>query len=550
MATVSINPVSTRAWVQLSDLATQHINLNELFAKVPDRWDDFTYFQSEILVDLSRNLWTPVVRSALLDLAAETKVLERRNRMFTGEIINTTENRAVLHTALRSQPESVFDANGQSISKNVHDTLQRVYAFARRIRKGDIVGATGHKFRHVVNIGIGGSDLGPLMVTEALKPFGCPNLDMHFVSNVDGSHLYDTLASLDPEKTLFIVASKTFTTDETMTNALAARHWIASGLSNGADVGAHFAAVSTAADKVQAFGIRPSHTFVFWEWVGGRFSLWSSVGLSIVIAIGPENFADFLSGAHEMDQHFANAPAGQNIPLLIGLLGVWYRNFLSASSVAVLPYDQRLHRLPAYLQQMDMESNGKGVRSDGSSVTYQTGPVLWGEPGTNGQHAFYQLIHQGTSLVPVDFLVAANASTPYTEHHQKLVTNCLAQGEALMRGKTADQVRRDMIAAGLSADQIDHLGPHQVLPGNRPSTTIMYPYLTPFILGQLIALYEHKIFVQGAVWGINSYDQWGVELGKTMAKSLLPIVQGGVCPDEVSSSTRGLIAQYAAWVGK
>jgi glucose-6-phosphate isomerase len=421
--------------------------------------------------------------------------------------------------------------------------LARLKDFASRVHNGQWQGHTGKKITDVVNIGIGGSDLGPVMVNEALRPYHIDGITCHFVSNVDGAHIVDTLKGLDAETTLFIIASKTFTTDETLTNAYSARSWLVNALGDDAAVAKHFVAVSTALDKVAEFGIDTENAFGFWDWVGGRYSLWSAIGLPIILAVGSDRFEEMLRGGAAMDEHFKTAPLAENIPVILGLIGVWYRNILGASSHAILPYDQHLSRLPAYLQQADMESNGKSVTRDGKPVQTSTGPVIWGEPGTNGQHAFYQLIHQGTELIPVDFLIAAKPLHDLQNHHDKLVANCFAQAEALMVGKTETEVRQELDLQGIAADEIDVLAPHKVFAGNKPSTMILYRQLDPFTLGRLIAMYEHKIFVQGVVWNVNSYDQWGVELGKQLAKELLPMVQGAESADQRDASTAGLIAE-------
>lgn len=540
MAVWGQDPSLTEAWLKLEQLAEKPVDMRAAFATDPDRVPQFSHQVSALTVDFSKNLWTSDVKASLLDLAAQTGVLERRDQMFAGEVINFTEQRAVLHAALRGQEVDSYQVAGQKVHGDVAAVLSAMKTYATAVREGSITSATGHRFKHVVNIGIGGSDLGPHMAVRALTPFTAPDMSFHFVSNVDGSHLMDTLVLVVPEETLFIVASKTFTTDETMSNATAARDWLVEVLGEGA-VADHFVAISAAVEKCAAFGIQQDRIFGFWDWVGGRYSLWSAIGLPIMIAIGADRFQAFLDGARAMDQHFRDAAPEQNVPLLMGLLGVWYRTFLNLPSYAVLPYDQHLSKLPAYLQQADMESNGKSVRADGARVDYPTGPIVWGEPGTNGQHAFYQLIHQGPEVIPVDFLVGATAKTPLTTHHQKLIANCLAQGEALLQGKSEAEVRAEMIAAGATPDQIDAIAPHRVFTGNRPSTTLVYDVLDPFTLGQIIALYEHKIFVQGVIWGINSYDQWGVELGKVLAKSLLPAVQGRGVPAETSPSTQFLL---------
>jgi glucose-6-phosphate isomerase len=478
-------------------------------------------------------------------LAAAADVTGKRDRMFAGEAINTTENRAVLHIALRNGSGRAITVDGKDVMPDVKRVLADMGKFADGIRSGAIAAASGAKITDVVNIGIGGSDLGPAMTTLALAPFhDGPRL--HFVSNVDGAHIADTLKPLDPKTTLFLIASKTFTTIETMTNAATARRWIVKNLSEAA-VPAHFAAISTALDKVKAFGIGADRTFGFWDWVGGRYSVWSAIGLPLMIAIGQQNFARFLDGGHAMDEHFRSAPAERNLPLILGLVGLWHRNVLNYATRTVIPYDQRLSRLPAYLQQLDMESNGKGVRKDGTPAREQTGPVVWGEPGTNGQHAFFQLLHQGTSVVPVEFLIAAEAQddTPPV-HHNLLMANCLAQSEALMRGRTLAEAKAQLLAQGKSEAEASRIAPHRVFSGNRPSVTIAYRKLDPFTLGRIIALYEHRVFVEAAVWDINAFDQWGVELGKELATGLLPIVEGKADASGRDASTQGLVAHLAS----
>ena len=463
--------------------------------------------------------------------------------MFRGDLINSTERRAVLHTALRNFSGDPVFVEGKDVMPEVLAERAKVAAFANDVREGRLRGALGQPMTDVVNIGIGGSDLGPAMATKALAPYAPANLRSHFVSNVDGADIADTLRGLDPARTLFIVSSKTFTTQETMTNAASARAWIAGALGEAA-VSDHFAAVSTQLDKVAEFGIESGRVFGFWDWVGGRYSIWSSIGLPLAIAIGPEQFEDFLRGGYKIDRHFRAAPLMQNIPVLMGLLSVWNRNVLGHASHAVIPYDQRLSRFSAYLQQLQMESNGKSVRLDGSPVTTATGAVIWGEPGTNGQHAFFQLLHQGTEVVPVDFLVAATPTNADAHHHDLLVANCFAQGEALMRGRSPGQAIEIMEKHGQSAEEAKRLAPHKTFSGSRPSSTLLYPKLTPEMLGQLIALYEHKVFVEAAVWGINAFDQWGVELGKELASRLAPIVaQPAAATSQLDASTAGLIAQ-------
>ena len=519
------------------------LTMREMFAADPKRFEGLSARFGDILLDYSKNRVDAVAMKALFDLARTVDVEGRRDRMWSGEHINSTEDRAVLHMALRYQGDVPVVVDGHDVMPGVREVLGRMKTFSDQVRDGSISGHTGEQFTDVVNIGIGGSDLGPNMVTLALEPYTRPDLRAHYVSNVDGAHIHDTLKRLDPKRTLFIIASKTFTTDETMTNAHSARAWIAGAIGEQA-VNDHFAAVSTNLDSTHQFGIRQDRTFGFWDWVGGRSSVWSAIGLPVAIAVGFDNFAAFLKGAAAMDEHFRTAPLEQNLPVILGLIGVWYRNVWRFSTQAILPYDQRLSRLPAYLQQLDMESNGKHVTLAGKTVDWSTGPIIWGEPGTNGQHAFYQLIHQGTDIIPCDFLVAAVPHETMPPHHAKLVANVLAQSEALMLGKTEDEVLSDLKGIGLDKPAIKALAPHKVFEGNRPSNTIIYRQLDPETLGKLIALYEHKVFVQGTVWNINSFDQWGVELGKQLAKALLPAVEGTAGSDGHDSSTRGLLAHY------
>ena len=545
-----VDPTATGAWTQLAALADGYeLDLRSLLADL--EWvQRQTLAAGDLHVDLSKNLWDDGVAGALLRLAEEVDVAGRRDAMFAGTHINVTEDRAVLHTALRLPADASLEVDGQDVVADVHEVLDRAYAFAERVRSGDWTGVTGRRIETVVNIGIGGSDLGPVMAYEALEPYRQDGLTCRFISNIDPTDAGQTLAGLDPETTLFIVSSKTFGTLETLTNARLCRAWLLDRLPEDSDVGAavaqHFVAVSTALDKVAEFGIDPDNAFGFWDWVGGRYSMDSAIGLSLVIAIGPQHFADLLGGFHAMDEHFRTAPAAHNVPLKMGLLNVWYTNFLGAHTHAVLPYAQLLHRFPAYLQQLTMESNGKGVRWDGSAVGYDTGEVFWGEPGTNGQHAFYQLIHQGTRLVPADFIAFANPAHPFVDAspdgqevdvHELLLANFFAQTQALAFGRTADEVRSEGVAEELVAAR--------TFPGNRPTTSIMAPALTPGVLGQLVALYEHITFVQGAVWGIDSFDQWGVELGKQLAQQLRPAVAGDAdVTAQQDASTQSLIRYY------
>jgi glucose-6-phosphate isomerase len=527
-------------------LATKH--LRALFEADSYRFARFSVAMDDLLLDYSKNRILHETMELLFALARDADLEGERERMFSGVRINTTEGRAVLHTALRAPRDHVLHLDGIDVMPDVHAVLDAMSVFAMRIRTGVLTGATGEVFTDVINIGIGGSDLGPAMVTQALAPYH-DGPRVHFVSNVDGAHLADTLKGLNPATTLIIVASKTFTTQETMTNALSARRWLVDALGEAA-VGAHFCAVSTALEKVAAFGINADRVFGFWDWVGGRYSVWSAIGLPVMLAVGPDNFRAFLDGGHAMDTHFRTAPLEANLPVILGLIGVWYRCGLGLTTQAILPYDQRLARFAAHLQQVDMESNGKGVRRDGAPVGGPTGPIVFGEPGTNGQHAFYQLIHQGTDVIPCDFLVAAEPHEAMADHHAKLIANCFAQSEALMRGKTETEVRAELAAKGLSPDAIDALAPHKVFPGNRPSTTLVYRKLDPHTMGRLLALYEHKVFVQGILFDVNSFDQWGVELGKELAAELLPMVEGRTAvPDTKDASTRGLLAHVAGLKG-
>ncbi len=524
--------------------ATHAEDLRAAFAADPQRFSRFSASLDDLLMDYSKCAVNDEVLDLLEQLMTAAGVAEKRDEMFSGAPINFTEGRAVLHTALRNRSNRPVMIDGRDVMPDVNGVLEAMGKFADGIRSGEMKGATGKAITDVVNIGIGGSDLGPVMATLALSPFhDGPRL--HFVSNIDGAHIADTLKTLSAETTLFIVASKTFTTIETMTNAQTARAFISDALGEAA-VGHHFCAVSTALDKVAAFGIDASRVFGFWDWVGGRYSIWSAIGLPLMIAIGPDNFGDFLAGGHAMDEHFRNAPFRRNLPMLLGALGVYHRNVLYYQTRAILPYDQRLSRFPAYLQQLDMESNGKSVTIDGKPVQRASGPVVWGEPGTNGQHAFYQLIHQGTSVIPAEFLIAANGFEPELRHqHELLIANCLAQSEALMKGRTLAEAKSQLTAKGVSDEEADFLAPHRVFSGNRPSITFVYEQLTPFTLGRLIALYEHRVFVEGVVFRINSFDQWGVELGKELATGLLPVVQGKVAATGHDSSTAGLVSALA-----
>ena len=531
------------AWqaLQAHRVAWTGRHLRQLFATDPGRFPRFSVEIDGLLCDYSKHLIDDETLRLLCALARERDVEGQRAAMFAGEKINATEGRAVLHTALRNRSSCPVTVDGVDVMPGVRQVLAQLRAFCEEVRSGKWRGYTGLAITDVVNIGIGGSDLGPCMVCEALKPYASRKLRAHFVSNVDASHLVETLKNLDPATTLCIVASKTFTTQETIANARSARAWFLDQAKDEKHIARHFVAVSTNTVEVSKFGIDPANMFGFWDWVGGRYSLWSAIGLPIALAIGYERFEELLAGGFAIDEHFRQAPLERNLPVLMALLGLWYADFWDAGSHAVLPYDQYLHRFPAYLQQLEMESNGKGVTLDGTPIDYPTGAVLFGEPGTNGQHAFYQLIHQGTRLIPCDFLAAARSHNPLGAHHAMLLANVLAQAEALMTGKTADEARAELETSSLSTAEIERLTPHKVFPGNRPSTTILYPQLDPRTLGMLIALYEHKVFVQGVLWGINSFDQWGVELGKQLAKPILAELQGGA-GGRHDSSTAGLLA--------
>jgi glucose-6-phosphate isomerase len=511
------------------------------FAADPRRFATMHVALDDLLFDYSKQRLTKAALAELVALAKAAGVAEKRDAMFRGDLINTTEHRAALHTALRNLSGGPVMVEGRDVMPEIKAEREKVAAFANDVREGRLRGALGQPMTDVVNIGIGGSDLGPAMATKALSPYAAPLLRSHFVSNVDGADIADTLRGLDPSRTLFIISSKTFTTQETMTNAASARAWIAGALGEAA-VADHFAAVSTKLDKVAEFGIEGGRVFGFWDWVGGRYSIWSSIGLPLVIAIGPEQFEEFLAGGEDIDKHFRAAPMTENIPMLMGLISVWNRNILGHASQAVIPYDQRLSRFPAYLQQLQMESNGKSVTLDGAPAPDATGAVVWGEPGTNGQHAFFQLLHQGTEIVPTDFLVAAQPTNADAHHHDLLIANCLAQGEALMRGRTTAQAEAINRGFGLSPEEAARLAPHKTFSGSRPSSTFLYAKLTPRMLGRLIALYEHKVFVEAAIWGINPFDQWGVELGKELASRLAPIVSDvGADVSKLDASTAGLI---------
>ena len=540
------NPTKTRSWRKLSDhyKKMEPVLMKDLFAADPDRFNKFSFKFNDVLVDCSKNRITAETLSLLIDLADETGVREAIESMFKGEKINATENRAVLHIALRNRTNGPILVDGEDIMPEVNAVLQKIKTFSRQIISGDRKGYTGKKFTDIVNIGIGGSDLGPVMVTEALRPYARKGLSVHFVSNIDGTHITETLKYLDPETTLFMVASKTFTTQETMTNAFSARGWFLNHAKKQVHVAGHFVAISTNAEAVAAFGIDRDNMFIFWDWVGGRYSLWSAIGLSIACYLGFENFGELLQGAHAMDQHFRFEPFEKNIPVLMALIGIWYTNFFGAQSEAILPYDQYMHRFPAYFQQANMESNGKSADRSGNKLTYQSGPIIWGEPGTNGQHSFYQLIHQGTKFIPADFLAPAVSHNPTGEHHNILLSNFFAQTEALMKGKTGEEVVRELKQEGKSADEITKLAPYKIFDGNKPTNSILFRKLTPQTLGSLIAMYEHKIFVQGVIWNIFSFDQWGVELGKQLAMNIQPELVDNQPLDSHDGSTNGLINAF------
>ena len=545
----NINPTQTQAWKALTAHfeSAQDMDMKALFAQDPARFDNFSArFGNDILVDYSKNLVNQETLNHLFALANETELKAAIEAMFSGEAINKTEDRAVLHTALRNRSNKSVMVDGEDVMPAVNAVLEKIKSFTERVIGGEWQGYTGKAITDIVNIGIGGSDLGPYMVTEALAPYK-NHLNLHFVSNVDGTHIVETLKKVDPETTLFLIASKTFTTQETMTNAHSARDWFLETAGDQAHVAKHFAALSTNASAVSEFGIDTDNMFEFWDWVGGRYSLWSAIGLSIALAVGYDNFIELLDGAHEMDNHFAATEFENNIPVILALLGLWYNNFHGAESEAILPYDQYMHRFAAYFQQGNMESNGKYVDRDGNAVTYQTGPIIWGEPGTNGQHAFYQLIHQGTKLIPCDFIAPALSHNPAGDHHQKLMSNFFAQTEALAFGKSEETVKAEFAKAGKSEAEAATLAPFKVFEGNRPTNSILVKQITPRTLGNLIAMYEHKIFVQGVIWNIFSFDQWGVELGKQLANQILPELADDTAINSHDSSTNGLINAFKAF---
>lgn len=545
----NINPTQTQAWLALEnhEKALNATSIKDLFQQDNSRFSHFSHkFQREMLVDFSKNKITQETIQLLCDLARDCAVKEATEDMFTGVKINRTEDRAVLHTALRNRSNTPVMVDGKDVMPEVNAVLEKMKTFCHRIISGEWKGYTGKAITDVVNIGIGGSDLGPYMVTEALRPYK-NHLTMHFVSNVDGTHIAETLKKCNPETTLFLIASKTFTTQETMTNALTARQWFLEAAKNESDVAKHFVALSTNAKAVAEFGIDTNNMFEFWDWVGGRYSLWSAIGLSIALSIGFDNFEKLLDGAHAMDNHFRHAEISENIPALLALIGIWNSNFLGAETEAILPYDQYMHRFAAYFQQGNMESNGKYVDRNGNAVNYQTGPIIWGEPGTNGQHAFYQLIHQGTKLIPADFIAAAKSHNPIGDHQQKLLSNFFAQTEALAFGKSAEEVKAEFVAAGKNLDDVKDIVPFKVFQGDKPTNSILLEEITPYSLGALIAMYEHKIFVQGVIFNIYSFDQWGVELGKQLANRILPELENNQTITSHDSSTNGLINQYKAW---
>ncbi len=542
MASITTLP----AWQALREhrQAMANVHMRDLFAQDPQRFERFSLRFEDILFDYSKNRITEQTMKLLMDLARQTQLGEKIEAMFRGEKINTTENRAVLHVALRNRANTPIYVDGEDVMPEVNRVLDKMRRFSEAVRNGQWLGYTGQPITDIVNIGIGGSDLGPKMVTHALRPYGHPNLRVHYVSNVDATDLVETLKQVSPETTLFLVASKTFTTQETMTNAHSARDWFLATAQDEAAVAKHFVAISTNSEAVQAFGIDRENMFEFWDWVGGRYSLWSAIGLSIALYIGMDRFEELLTGAHKVDNYFRTTPFEENIPVVMGLLGIWYNNFWGAETHAILPYDQYLEHFATYFQQGDMESNGKSVTRDGQWVDYSTGPIIWGQPGTNGQHAFYQLIHQGTKLVPCDFLAPAQSHNPLGEHHTILLSNFFAQTEALMKGKTPEEVRAELEAQGISGEELLRLVPAKTFPGNRPTNSFLFKRLTPETLGSLIALYEHKIFVQGAIWDINSFDQMGVELGKVLAKTILPELKDPEPVRSHDSSTNGLINYY------
>ncbi len=546
MVLKAINPTSTKAWKKLQAhfVQLENVHMKELFTNNNQRFKDFSIQLEDILLDYSKNRISKETLDLLVELANEIDLGDAINKMFDGKAINETENRAVLHIALRNQSNTPILVDGKDIMPDINRVLEQVKSFSSQVINGNWKGYTEKSITDIVNIGIGGSDLGPVMVTEALKPYQKENITTHYVSNVDGTHIAETLKKVDPETTLFMIASKTFTTQETMTNAHSARDWFLNSVGEEEHIKKHFVAISTNAQGVADFGIDTNNMFEFWNWVGGRYSLWSSIGLSIACTIGYDNFVELLKGAHSMDNHFKTASFDQNIPVLLALIGIWYNNFFEAESESILPYDQYLHRFAAYFQQGNMESNGKAVGRNGEAVNYETGPIIWGEPGTNGQHAFYQLIHQGTKLIPCDFIAPAISHNPLSDHHDKLLSNFFAQTEALMNGKTEEEVITEFKAAGKTEEEFKELVAFKVFEGNRPTNSILVKQITPYTLGSLIAMYEHKIFVQGIIWNVYSFDQWGVELGKQLAKKILPELTNEEEVTSHDSSTNGLINAY------
>ncbi|MDD9339835.1 MAG: glucose-6-phosphate isomerase [Providencia heimbachae] len=545
----SINPSQTAAWRALEQHFAQmkDVHMRDLFAQDKDRFTKFSAtFDGQILVDFSKNRITQETLDKLLALAKETELKDAINSMFKGEKINRTEDRAVLHTALRNRENSPIYVDGKDVMPDVNAVLEKMHKFSERIIGGEWKGFTGKAITDVVNIGIGGSDLGPFMVTEALRPYK-NHLNMHFVSNVDGTQIAETLKKLNPETTLFLIASKTFTTQETMTNAHSARDWLLATAKDEKQIAKHFVALSTNAEQVAEFGIDTNNMFEFWDWVGGRYSLWSAIGLSIILSVGYDNFVQLLDGAYAMDKHFTETELENNIPVLLALIGIWYNNFFGSETEAILPYDQYMHRFAAYFQQGNMESNGKYIDRSGNPVSYQTGPIIWGEPGTNGQHAFYQLIHQGTKMIPCDFIAPAMTHNQLGDHHEKLLSNFFAQTEALAFGKTREVVDAEFAAQGKKVEDMEYVAPYKVFEGNRPTNSILLKEITPYSLGALIAMYEHKIFTQGAILNIFTFDQWGVELGKQLASRILPELENSEVVDSHDCSTNGLINCYKTW---
>jgi len=539
-----IQPTSTKAWQKLQAHADtmKQLHMRQLFQQDAERFKQFSLCTNDMVFDYSKNLITEETMALLVELATECGLQEAMKAMFAGDTINHTENRSVLHVALRAGENESYISGGENVVPAIYKVLQQMETFCDKIHSGSWEGYTGKPIKYIVNIGIGGSDLGPVMVTEALRPYWKPGIQTYFVSNIDGTHMAEALKKVTPDETLFLVASKTFTTQETMTKAITARQWFLQHAIDEKHVALHFAALSTNESAVVKFGIDPNNMFAFWDWVGGRYSLWSAIGLSIALTIGFEHFRALLDGAQNMDHHFRDTATEKNIPIMMGLLGIWYTNFFGASSEAILPYDQYMHRFAAYFQQGNMESNGKSIDRNGKRVDYATGPVIWGEPGTNGQHAFYQLIHQGTLLIPCDFIAPAISHNPIGDHHQKLLSNFFAQTEALMNGKTAHECKAEVVA--------ESLVPFKVFEGNRPTNSILVKKITPFVLGQLIAMYEHKIFVQGVIWNIYSFDQWGVELGKQLANKILPELINNEAVESHDSSTNALINIYKKWANE